>query len=253
MTRAVNQRLLEKTPDAGKDWRQEDKGTTEDEMVGWHHWLDGHEFEQAPGVGEGQESLVCWSPWGRRVRHKWVLNWTEASLMIITENCSSGITFCLYWSARKAICPKDSKPLHNMTHSLLRKRSTVTWPWNYMGVKCHQLLHSYKFMYCYLCLKNEWITHSRAGSWNSWIESGLQLYFFSNSFNFYGHFKYMQKWKEYYNKHQGTQYPVLRLSILSHSYFIHHKHINFCLKYYKTNPKHCIPPMNISFCCTVET
>ena len=177
----------------------------------------------------------------------------NGSLMIITENCSSGITFCLYSSARKAICPKDSKPLHNMTQSLLRKRSTVSWPWNYMGVKCHQLLHSYKFMYYYLCLKKEWITHSRAGSWNSWIESGLQLYFFSNSFNFYGHFKYMQKWKEYYNKHQGTQYPVLILSILSHSYFIHHKHINFCLKYYKTNPKHCIPLMNISFCCTVET
>ena len=43
--------LLEKDPDAGKDWRQEEKGTTEDEMVGWHHWLNGREFEQAPGVG----------------------------------------------------------------------------------------------------------------------------------------------------------------------------------------------------------
>ena len=52
-----------KDPDAGKDWRQE-KGTTEDEMVGWHHWLDGHVFEQALGVGDGQGSLVCCSPWG---------------------------------------------------------------------------------------------------------------------------------------------------------------------------------------------
>ena len=55
---------LGKDPDAGKDWRQEEKGMTEDDMVGWHHWLNGHEFEQAPGVGEGQESLACCSPWG---------------------------------------------------------------------------------------------------------------------------------------------------------------------------------------------
>ena len=51
-----------KYPDARKDWRREEKGTTEDEMVGWHHWLDGHELEQAPGVGDGQGNLVCCSP-----------------------------------------------------------------------------------------------------------------------------------------------------------------------------------------------
>ena len=56
---------LEKT-DAGKDWRQKEKGMTEDEMRGWHHWLDGHEFEQGPGDGEGQGSLACCSPWGRK-------------------------------------------------------------------------------------------------------------------------------------------------------------------------------------------
>ena len=56
--------LIGKDPDSGKDWRQEEKGTTEDEMVGWHHWLDGHEFEQTPGVGDGQGSLACCSPWG---------------------------------------------------------------------------------------------------------------------------------------------------------------------------------------------
>ena len=54
---------LEKT-DAGKDWRQEEKGTTGDEMVGWHHRLNGHEFEQASRVGDGQGSLVFCSPWG---------------------------------------------------------------------------------------------------------------------------------------------------------------------------------------------
>ena len=54
--------LIGKDPDAGKDWRQEEKGMTEDEMVGWHHQLEGHELEQAPGVGDGQGSLTCCSP-----------------------------------------------------------------------------------------------------------------------------------------------------------------------------------------------
>ena len=58
--------LIRKDLDAGKDWRQEEKGMTEDEMVGWHHQLDGHEFEQAPGVGDGQGNLLCCSPWGHR-------------------------------------------------------------------------------------------------------------------------------------------------------------------------------------------
>ena len=71
--------FLEKDPDAGKDWRQEEKGTTEDEMVGWHHQLDGHEFEQALVVGDGQGSLMCCSMGLQRVGHDWAteLNWTE--------------------------------------------------------------------------------------------------------------------------------------------------------------------------------
>ena len=56
--------LIGKDTDAGKDWRQEEKEMTEDEMVGWHHWLNGHEFEQVLGVGDEQESLACCSPWG---------------------------------------------------------------------------------------------------------------------------------------------------------------------------------------------
>ena len=58
--------LTGKDLDAGKDWGQEKKGTTEDEMVGWYHGLNGHEFEQTPGDGEGQGSLVCCSPWGHK-------------------------------------------------------------------------------------------------------------------------------------------------------------------------------------------
>ena len=65
----ANSRLIGKDPDAGKDWEQEEKGATEDEMFGWHHWLDGCEFEQTLGDGEGQGSLACCSLWGCRVRH----------------------------------------------------------------------------------------------------------------------------------------------------------------------------------------
>ena len=61
---------------SGKDWRQEEKGSTEDEIVGWHHRLNGHEFEQAPGDGEGQGSLACCSPWGRKESTR-LSDWTE--------------------------------------------------------------------------------------------------------------------------------------------------------------------------------
>ena len=75
--------LIWKDPGVGKDWRQEEKGTTEDEMVGWHHQHDGYKFEWALGVVDGQGSLVCCSPNGsQRVRHNWV---TE---LIINDGCS---------------------------------------------------------------------------------------------------------------------------------------------------------------------
>ena len=72
--------LIGKDPDAGKDWRQEEKGTTEDEMGGWHHQLDGHEFEQALEVGDGQGGLACCRLWGHELLDTTEqLNWTELS------------------------------------------------------------------------------------------------------------------------------------------------------------------------------
>ena len=70
--------LIGKDSDAGKDWRLEEKGVTEDEMVEWHHWLNGHEFEWTLEVGDGQGGLGCCSPWGHKEldRVEW-LNWTE--------------------------------------------------------------------------------------------------------------------------------------------------------------------------------
>ena len=69
--------LIGKNPDAGRDWGQE-KDTTEDEMAGWHHWLDGHEFGWTLGVGDGQGGLVCCDSWGRKESETTErLNWTE--------------------------------------------------------------------------------------------------------------------------------------------------------------------------------
>ena len=88
----VKTQLIRKDPDAGKDWRQKEKWRTEDEMVGWHHWLEWYEFEQTPVVGEGQGSLVCCSPWGHKEsdmteqlnsnsKRESVRDWTRAEAM----------------------------------------------------------------------------------------------------------------------------------------------------------------------------
>ena len=78
--------LIWKDPDAGKDWRQEEKGMTEDEMAGWHHWLNGHEFQQILGVDDGQGGLVCCSPWDHKeLNMTEQLNWTECATHYQTD------------------------------------------------------------------------------------------------------------------------------------------------------------------------
>ena len=85
--------LIWKDPNAGKDWRWEEKGTIEDEMPGWHHWLYGHEFEWTLGVGDGQGHLLCCSPWRcKKSDTTERLNWTE-----------------LNWSLRLVVCVCDTK------------------------------------------------------------------------------------------------------------------------------------------------
>ena len=70
--------LIWKDPDSGKNWRQEEKGTTEDEMFGWHHQINRREFEWTLGVGDGQEGLACCGPWGHKESEMTEqLNWTE--------------------------------------------------------------------------------------------------------------------------------------------------------------------------------
>ena len=77
----------------GKDRKQEEKGTTEDEMVEWHHRFNGHEFEQAPGDGEGQESLACCNPWGRK-ESDMTERLNNRSVQAYTKN--RGLSACRY-------------------------------------------------------------------------------------------------------------------------------------------------------------
>ena len=88
--------LIRKDPDAGKDWRQEEKGTTEDEMVGWCRRLNGHEFEQAPGNGEGQGRLACCSPWGHKESDmtEWLNNNTKHWRDFLTCKALLPFKFC---------------------------------------------------------------------------------------------------------------------------------------------------------------
>ena len=81
--------LIGKDSDAGRDWGQEEKGTTEDEMAGWHHRLAGHEFEWTPGVGDGQGGLACCSSWDCKESDttEW-LNWTDTCLQLIWHSCA---------------------------------------------------------------------------------------------------------------------------------------------------------------------
>ena len=81
----VKGQFIRRDSDAGKDWRQEEKGMTEDEMVGWYHRLNGHELQQDPGACDGQGSVVCCSPWGYKELDmtEW-LNWTESRPLQIT-------------------------------------------------------------------------------------------------------------------------------------------------------------------------
>ena len=90
--------LIWKDPDAGKDWRQEEKGMTEDEMIGWHHQLNGHEFEKAPAVGDRQGSLAYCSPWGcKESAMTEQLNWTGWTCMY---NITGKLIGCIWGQMR---------------------------------------------------------------------------------------------------------------------------------------------------------
>ena len=85
--------LIGNNPDAGKDWRWEEKGKTEDEMVGWHHRFNGHECEQAPGISDGKGSQMCCSPWGQKSQTQ-LSNWTDLTVSIYILHRNSVMVLC---------------------------------------------------------------------------------------------------------------------------------------------------------------
>ena len=87
--------LIREDPDAGKDWRQEEKGMTEDEMFGWHHWFNGQEFEQAPGEGEGQgKPVVLQSMRSQSVGHDWAAEKQQNAFYKIDNMISPNFNIC---------------------------------------------------------------------------------------------------------------------------------------------------------------
>ena len=109
----MKSQLFGKNPDPGKDWGQEEKQVTEDEMVGWHHWPNGHEFEQTLGDSEGQGSLTCYSPWG----HK------EWDMIYKLENNNNFLTKSLN---KAEMMPRRKWFVSTLTH-IYHRFSRVLW------------------------------------------------------------------------------------------------------------------------------
>ena len=119
----VKRWLIGKDSDAGRDWVQEEKGMTENEMAGWHHWLDGRESEWTPGVGDRQGGLGCCKSMGsQRVGHDWAteLNWTECKILKHNgHHCLNPFKWFLKWHE------KNLWPYYKPTH---HKEKLYTWP-----------------------------------------------------------------------------------------------------------------------------
>ena len=117
----ANSRLIRNDPDAGKDWRQEEKGMTEDEMVGWHHWLNAHKFEQAPEIGDGQGGLVCCSPRGHKESDttEWLNNSSEGKgpVLHMCQGCPTCTSVLSAWITCSP--PFCSLLMHPDEHQLL--------------------------------------------------------------------------------------------------------------------------------------
>ena len=111
--------LIGKDPDAGKDWRWEEKGTTEDEMVGWHHRLDGHEFEQALGIGDEQGILECCRPWGCKE-------------LDMTERLSWTVCVCVC----VCVCVYTHIYTHTHTYIYISHLNPFNWQWTLRLLPC---------------------------------------------------------------------------------------------------------------------
>ena len=133
--------LIGKDPDAGKDWRQIEKGTTEDEMVGWHHWLNGHEFERALGVGDGQGGLACCRPW---VTKRWtrLSDYTRVILCTYSSNLVSIRREANHWVEASFLIlqpgteKRRSKKNNFKSRGHLKKPHAVLVAWQILALGC---------------------------------------------------------------------------------------------------------------------
>ena len=127
--------LIRKDSDAGKDWRQEEKEMSENEILGWHRWLNGHEFEQTLGDSEGQGSLACYSPWGHKELDMTEgLNWTEGLLTYWAHwaGCGSHATIVLLFgvTSHASVAWFYCDDVFSSSSSLVAKSCpTLATPW----------------------------------------------------------------------------------------------------------------------------
>ena len=138
--------LVQRTDSWEKTLKTGGEGTTEDEMVGWHHWLSGYEFEQALGVGDGQGNLDCCSPWGRRVRHDWMTELTDSHFERQFGSSLQNYTFC--WPYDPTVALKEFKTsVHTETCSrmfieaLFITDKIWKWPWRLWWMAKQTVVH----------------------------------------------------------------------------------------------------------------
>jgi len=146
--------LIGKDPDAGKDWRREEKKMTKDEMAGWHHRRDGHEFEKAPGIGDGQGSLVCCSPCGCRVGHDWATELNSPLVSSPTKYRGLGDPPSPFWR-RSAL-------------GFLWREWCWSWNSSALATSCEELTH-WKRLWCWEGLGAGGEGDDRG--WDGWMAS----------------------------------------------------------------------------------
>ena len=174
----VKRWLIGKDSDAGRDWGQEEKGTTEDEMAGWHHWLDGRESEWTPGVGDGQGGLACRDSWGRKESDMTErLNWTELNndlcLLVLTLKegrslfaiprakliCHSKSSRSWWWTGKPGV--PQSMGSQRVGHNWATELDWTTHGLSLPKKKIFQLF--YKLVYLYI-----WNGEYLVGKQSSW-------------------------------------------------------------------------------------
>ena len=157
---------LEKTLMLGGIWEQEDKGTTEDEMVGWDHWLDAHELGWTLGVGDGQEGLACCDSWGRKELDTTErLNWTELNLIL---NCGVGEDS---WESLGLQGDQTSQSSRKATWNIHWKDWGWSWSSNTLATWYEEPIH-WKRAWCWKRLRARGEGCSRG--WDGWMASSTQ-------------------------------------------------------------------------------